>query len=208
MKVYIAIIRALFFITCSTPYSLVGQEVKQTKWAAQFNLQHQDIAALSEISIGQLGVIHKVFIRPYYSLDIQRFFFRKTGKNKFFLLTQFGYFANLYQDRWLSLEFGMGYERRFAKRFFSSLRVKIGNASVKDHDILYVYEQDKWVETPNPSESNPSSLTTVRIDLGYKLLDKKLPVDLVGSGQYMLRNHHDFGFIPYSAVGLGIRVGF
>ncbi|MEL6252802.1 MAG: hypothetical protein AAFR87_12380 [Bacteroidota bacterium] len=197
----------LFLIMGGMAGELFSQKEKKTdRWNIQLNLQHKDISVLSELYIGQLQVSHQVWIRPFYSLDIQRSFFNNPGF-KFFFTGQIGYYANLYSDHWTSWDVGLGLEKRILKKFFLSLRYKIGRASWQARDVQYIYEGDQWVRSPNPANPEGHNLRVVRLDLGYRLREGNHPIDIIGNTQLSILKHTDYGPIPYGAAGIGIRYG-
>ena len=197
----------LFFLFWGMSTDILGQKKeKPDRWNVQLNLQHKDITVLDELYIGQLGVSHRVWIRPFYSLDIQRSFFNNPGF-KFFFTGQIGYYANLYSDHWTSWDLGFGLEKRIFKKFFLSLRYKLGRASWKAKDVQYIYDGELWVKSPNPSEAEGHNLSVLRLDLGFRWKEGKHPIDLIAHSQISLLNHNDYGAIPYGAVGIGIRHG-
>lgn len=197
----------IFFIIWGICVDVLGQkEKKPDRWNVQLNLQHKDISVLDQLYIGQLGVSHKVWIRPFYSLDLQRSFFKKPGF-KFYFTGQIGYYANLYSDHWTSWDLGLGLEKRIFKKFFLGLRYKWGRASWKARDVQYIYDGESWVKSPNPSEPETHNLSVLRLDLGYRWKEGNHPIDFVAHTQLSLLDHNDYGAIPYGAAGIGIRYG-
>lgn len=175
------------------------------KWAAQINLQQQDL--LFQIDVGELGVLHDVKFRPRYALDVQ-YFYKEKARGRSFAFGQLSYFNNLYHDRWMGIKLGMGFEWEFSKRFFGSIRGGFGVSRVKSSDIQYRYEDGAWVQTKNEERANVDYILTPRIDIGYRISDKAIPIDIVANSHLTIDVNTRVGIIPFYGVGLGLRVGF
>lgn len=175
------------------------------KWAAQINFQQQDL--LFQIDLGQLGVLHDVKLRPRYALDVQ-YFLKEKKRGRSFAYGQLSYFHNLYHDRWTGLQIGMGFEWEFGNRFFASFRGGGGIARVKSSDIRYTYEEGVWVETKNEDRANVDVLISPRLDVGYRISDKALPIDIFANSQLTINANNRVGAVPYYGLGLGLRIGF
>lgn len=176
------------------------------KWALQLNLQHQDFLLPGAIYVGQLGVIHEVRVRPVFALDGQRFFF-KNPKNKGFFSGQIAYHNNLYQNRWWSGKFGLGYERLFRFGLITSIRIEAGWARVKDSDPQYVFEEGKWVYLKTDGKAFTTTQLSPRLDIGYRIGTIDHPIDLFANGQLTALAHPEWGLLPYYGVGVGLRYG-
>lgn len=188
--------------------SLTAQEdePKPERWTLQLTAQHSDILLQEAFSIGQLGVVDEVNIRPVYSLEGQ-LFLTKGPKRKLFLSAKTGYYANLYHDRWLSAAIGLGLERRFFQKFILSSRLELGRSSISSRDPQYILENEVWVPTNSNRTNFAATSFSPRIDLGYRILTVPYTVDLIANYQASLVAHPEFGILPYYSTGIGVRVG-
>lgn len=197
-------------ILCLATSPLFGQKKAETppppKWAIQSNIQHQDI--LFDIDFGQLAVAHDVKIRPFYSLELQRFKTTKNPNRRLFAVAELGYYNNLYHDRWLALKLGIGSERKIGN-FFIAARIQGGLARVKSADVQYVLEDNKWVISKETRLITKDLLLSPRIDVGYRIRNNEHPIDVVLNYQMTLYVSPvlEVG-IPYHGYGLGVRYGF
>ncbi|MEL6922777.1 MAG: hypothetical protein AAFO94_01935, partial [Bacteroidota bacterium] len=153
--------------------SALAQDMVANKWSLQFNLQHQDLPL--DISFGQLGVVHDVSFRPYYSLDIQRAFY-KNPRHQFLLYGRVGHYNHLYHYKWLSLGLGIGYEARIWKGLFASIRLETARVRVQRSDPQYTLENEKWVVAKNYQPANWHLKVLNRVDLGYRVLEGRHPL--------------------------------
>ena len=136
MKIKYILLLALLGNLFVMPLFAQTEEAPQ-RWAVQVNVQHKDLAV--KYSYGQLGVVYKVPVRPFYTIEGQRFF-RIKDKSKKFLSLKAGLYNDLYHERWTSLQLGLGWERNLTKNLFLALRAEFGGASVRNTDIQYRYE--------------------------------------------------------------------
>jgi hypothetical protein len=147
-----------------------------------------------------------VNFRPLYSVDIQRFSYKKP-KTKRFFSGQVGFYNNLYHERWLSFKLGYGMEKQLFKNFTGSLRMESGFALVRNADPRYRYEDGKWVKAKNDSPIFADIVFGPRLDLAYRVSDKSHPIDLIATSNLTLHLNPRVGGIPYYGIGLGARVG-
>lgn len=201
-KLYIITLLSFFSITAFAQKS----ELNHTKWAVQLNVQHQDF--LFEIDYGQLGIYHDVKIRPHIMLELYRFLNTRKDNHKLFVVTDFGYYYNLYHDKWFALKLGFGSERRFGNFFFSS-RINSGIARTQGIDIQYINSNGQWIVNDQKREPTLDLLISPRIDLGYRVMNNENPIDIFLNYQMTLYLSpiQQFG-IPYHSYGLGVRYGF
>lgn len=174
-----------------------------SKWALQFGMQHQDLTL--RIPYGQLGTIHKVSIRPYYSLGAQRSFAYRKKSHRFYS-GQIGFYNNTYHENWLSFKLGYGKEFQFFKKGFVSLRLEAGLIRAKNSDVQYIYESGQWVKAKNYAQASMDITLAPRLDFGYRIVDGSLPIDLLASSQLMI--HYDSSIesgLPTYGAGLGLR---
>lgn len=186
---------------------LFGQEriTPENRWAGQLNVQHQDI--LGDISFGQLSVAHDVKIRPFYTLELQRFFNSKKSNKNLFAVAELGYYHNLYHDRWLSLKLGIGSQRQFGN-FFVGGRMQGGFSRTQGADIQYVLENDKWIVSQEKRPVTIDVLMSPRIDLGYRVINNEHPIDVFINYQMTLYVSPELQIgLPYYGYGLGVRYG-
>lgn len=201
-NLYIAII-AIF---CSITVFAQDSESNHTKWAAQLNFQHQDL--LFEIDFGQLGVYHDVKIRPHTTLELYRFLNTRKDNRKLFFVSEFGYFHNLYHDKWLALKLGIGSERRFGNFIFSS-RILGGLARTQGADIQYVNSNGQWIVSDQKRAPTLDYLLSPRVDLGYRIVNNENPIDIFLNYQMTLYlSPAQLIGIPYHGYGLGVRYRF
>ncbi len=179
--------------------------LRNPKWAMQLNFQDQDL--LAALDFGALRVVHDVKIRPAISLEVQRFFGQSAKKSRY-VSGQLGYFNNVYHEQFASLKLGYGIERRIYKGFFASWRIEAGLARVKNSDIQYIYENDKWVPTSNYIPSTIDVLFGPRLDLGYRVVNGAHPIDILVTSHAMIHVHSEFGALPYYGLGIGAKYGF
>jgi hypothetical protein len=209
MKNYIYIIVFAFLgMNVSTSFGQATADIdilRNSKWAVQLNFQDQDL--LVALDFGALRVVHDVKVRPLFSADVQRFF-GQSNKKRRYLSGQLGYFNNVYHERALSLKVGYGIERRIYKGFFASWRMEVGVARVKNSDIQYVYENDKWVTTNNYQPATFDALFGPRLDLGYRIMNGANPIDILVVSHAMIHVHSEFGGLPYYGLGIGVKYGF
>lgn len=180
-----------------------SETLNDSKWAIQLSVQQQDLVL--RIPYGQLGTVYPVYIRPFYSLDVQRTF-HVNDKHELFWSAQLGYYNNLYHEKWISGKMGIGIEKKLFARGFTSLRVEGGLARAKSSDVQYIYESGKWVPTDNFSKASIDILMAPRLDLGYNILDGDHKLDVVVTSQLLL--HLDTSIesgLPMYGVGLGLR---
>jgi len=202
---YTKVLLSLGLLLATT--GLWAQETEEhPQWSVQLGVQQQDLAM--QIPYGQLGTLHKVYIRPFYSLDLQRTL--KQGKRtQLFASGQLGFYNNLYHERWISAKVGIGLEGSLFKRGFYSLRTEAGLARTKSSDVQYAYENGKWVPTENFAKASVDVLMAPRLDLGYRVLDGTHKLDLVLTSQLLL--HIDTSIesgLPLYGLGTGIRYHF
>jgi hypothetical protein len=182
------------------------EKIEPNKWAAQLNFQHQDL--LFEIDFGQLGIAHDVRFRPFFTAEIQRFIFTKNPNRHFFAVAELGHYNNLYHDRWLSFKLGLGSQRRIGN-FFIASRLQAGLSRTRRGDIQYVLEDGKWVVATEAQPITVDLLLSPRIDVGYRIIDTKNPIDLFANYQMTLYASAVLQTaIPYHGYGFGIRYGF
>ncbi|MCI4667672.1 MAG: hypothetical protein MRZ79_05880 [Bacteroidia bacterium] len=176
---------------------------KKSTWAFQSNLQHQDIAF--SFYVGQLGQVDPVYIRPYTSLEVQRLFY-DNEKAQRFLSLKTGLYRNLYHDRWISLQLGLGIQKYLNKKIFYALRGELGFANAKNTDIQYQLEDGKWVQTRNGAPSSTNPLFGLRLDIGYRALIDEMPLDIILLSQINGHKNSIFeSYVPYYSIGLGLR---
>ncbi|MEL6844817.1 MAG: hypothetical protein AAFP02_16535, partial [Bacteroidota bacterium] len=102
------------------PQYLKAQEnLDSPSWSIQFNTLHQDV--LLRYNIGALGITHDVSIRPAFSLEAQQYL-KVKAKSRLFASAQLGHYRNLYQERWNSVQLGLGWERTIVEGLFFNLR--------------------------------------------------------------------------------------
>ncbi|MEN0047955.1 MAG: hypothetical protein AAF806_12920 [Bacteroidota bacterium] len=207
MKRFFSILSIISFVSYSV--ALNGQnDSLSNKWAVQLSLKHQDIPIFKAFSIGQLAVLHEVKIRPYYTLDIQHNLKSKKPNLKFAFSTQLGYYRNLYRDRWLSYKVGTLLEWQFFKRCYLITRIELGHAFVKDADVQYIYENNKWIPTSNFDSFEAGFIASPRVDVAYRVINSKNPIDVLLTTDATLIYHPNFGRLPYFGFGGGVRYGF
>lgn len=184
-----------------------AQEIEAApKWSVQLGVQQQDLAF--QIPYGQLGTLHMVNIRPFYSLDLQRVL-KQRKKTQLFVSGQLGFYNNLYHERWISAKLGIGLEGSLFKKGFYSLRTEVGLARAKSSDVQYAYENGKWVPTDNYAKASVDVLMAPRLDVGYHLFEGAHKLDLVVTSQLLL--HIDTSIesgLPMYGLGAGLRYHF
>ncbi|MFK7950213.1 MAG: hypothetical protein AB8G11_21665 [Saprospiraceae bacterium] len=196
----------LLLLFCSVNTFAQNNNPNHKKWAAQLNVQHQDL--LFDIDFGQLGVYHNVKIRPHTTLELYRFINTRKANRKLFGLAELGYFHNLYHDKWLALKLGIGSERRFGN-FIISSRIMGGIARTQGADIQYVNSNGKWIVNDQKREPTLDYLMSPRVDLGYRIINNENPIDIFLNYQMTLylSPAQQIG-IPYHGYGLGVRYRF
>lgn len=176
---------------------------QEPKWALQLGVQHQDLTL--RIPYGQLGTIHQVGIRPYYSLGAQRSFGYRKKSHRFFS-GQIGFYNNTYHENWLCAKLGYGREFQFLKKGFVSLRLETGLIRAKNSDVQYIYESGEWVKAKNYAQASMDITLAPRLDFGYRILEGNLPIDLLVSSQLMIHYDSSIGSgLPTYGAGLGLR---
>ncbi len=195
----------LLLINCNY---LIGQEDKKVNWAAYLDFNHQDIMGGTDaISIGQLGIVHDVKIRPSINLGMQGFLKRSDTKN-YYLKLDLGYYNNTYNANWYSINLAIGVDKIFLKRFIISYGLHCGYAIIQNSDVQYIYENEQWVATPNYDDAFYSFTFGPEIKLGYRLIEKQNPIDVFINGKLMLQDNPILeAWIPFNALGIGLRYG-
>lgn len=174
------------------------------QWAIQANVQHQDLVI--QAPIGLLGVTHKVWLRPMYSLEAQRLFV-KSERTTQYLSMQVGYYHNTYHSNWWWAKIGWGVERRFFKRWIGSLRIEGGVGQMQDADIQYQHIDGVWEPIRANSGRKMAVLITPRLDIGYRIKEGKQPLDVfVKADGTLIFNRRNLGS-PYYGLGFGLRMG-
>ena len=174
------------------------------RWAIKLDIQHKDIPLQEDLSIGQLGVSDVVRFRPFYSADFQ-YFLTKGEKRKLFLSGRLGTYFNLYQDRWLTAQLGLGVERRFFRRFIVSGRLETGIARISSRDPQYILEDGQWIPTSEDRIRGWGRTFSPRLDIGFRLLEGERTLDAFVNGHVEITAHPEFGALPYLGYGVGIR---
>lgn len=182
------------------------KEVEESKWAVQFNVQHQDIMFQNLLNFGTLRVFDQVNIRPVYSLEAQRYFSVKP-KSKRFLAAQVGYFNSLYHQEWFMAKLAYARERTIYKGLFVSLRAEFGITRIKDNDPQYIYENEKWVVTDNFGAARTGFLFGSRLDIGYRVTSGTHPIEALLITQGNIHFDQNIGALPYYGIGIGVRYG-
>lgn len=175
----------------------------ENSWSAQFNVQHHDLGG--SINFGLLGVVNEVKIRPYYTLEGQYAMQRKPNKKRIFS-GQLGYYQDLYHERWITAKLGLGTEWSLVKGFYLGMRAEFGLAGIKNADLQYEYDGEKWVVADNTAPYRIGLILNPRLDLGYRMIQGAHPIDIVITGQTSLVGS-EIGILPYVAYGLGVRYG-
>ena len=181
-----------------------AQDEQPERWTIKIDVQHKDIPLQEDLSIGQLGVSDVVRIRPFYSADIQ-YFLNKGEKRKLFLSGRLGTYVNLYQDRWLTAQIGLGLERRFFKRFIVLGRMETGIARISSRDPQYLLEDGQWVPTSEGRVSGWGMMLNPRLEIGYRILEGERTLDAFVNSHAEITVHPEFGTLPYLGYGIGVR---
>ncbi len=183
-------------------FAQIEEDKPTNNWNVQFNIQHQDL--MVGFDYGQLGVYHKVNIRPMYSVEIQRYFKNK----KRFLNGQISYYDNLYHDRTLAFQLGYFTERNIYKGLFVVSGMELGLARVKSSDTQYILEDGKWMPMPNEVPAFTTIMFGPRLDFGYRIMENDHPIDILLKSHLSLRLDAQVGGLPFYGVGVGVRYGF
>ena len=178
-----------------------AQETEQEpQWALQLGVQQQDLAV--QIPYGELGTVHPVHLRPFYSIDVQHKL-KVKGKKYSFVTGQLGYYNNTYHENWISAKLGFGRELTLSKKFFASLRLEAGIARAKNSDVQYRYESNRWVPSKNYEKASIDILVAPRLDIGYHLTNQ---FDLVATTQFLTQFDTSIeSGIPMYGIGIGLR---
>jgi hypothetical protein len=187
-------------------FTAFGQdEVPQSKWSVQANIQHQDL--LFQIPFGQLGVFDPVYVRPVYSIEVQRYL--KDGKRyRQFLSLQTYFYNNLYHDQSVGLQLGIFKERTIYKSLFLVTGIEVGLGRIWNSDTQYILEDGVWVPTENYMQSYNSFSFGPRMDLGYRVANGNHPIDILVKSHLTLRLENQTGGLPFYGVGFGVRYRF
>lgn len=188
--------------------SLFSQVDKKVTWAVYADFNHQDILGGTDaISIGLLGVVHDVKVRPSIRLGGQGFLKKNETKN-YYLKGELSYYNNTYNANWYSINLGIGAEKRYFKRLIVAYGLHAGYARVKESDVQYIYENDEWIPTPNSGEGFYSFTFGPELKLGYRVLEKENPIDVFINGRLMLQDDPVLeAWVPFNALGIGVRYG-
>lgn len=199
IKTYLFVCLSLFVQTLVFSQAEVGTKT----WALQLNVQHQDLSA--DIDFGQLGVVEKVTLRPFYTLDVEYAMQRKPNRKRIFT-AQLGYYNNLYHEVWLTAKAGVGNEWQLFNKFYLGARAEFGATWVKPSDVRYRYDGERWVETENTALFDRGVFISPRLDFGYRIIEGNHPIDVAVNGTFSLAET-GIGLAPYYAYGLGVRYG-
>lgn len=191
---------------CSTFATAQETDKVPGRWALQLSLQHRDLAG--EENIGQLQTFHEVAIRPVYSLEGQYFFRHKKPHKRSFVSGQLSWYNNLYLERWLSVQAGLGIEFSFLKVMYGSIRLDAGLSHVKGTAPEYVLEDGIWVTTQNTTPGFVAFQLSPRVDLGARILEGAHPLDVFLTASGTLLGHPEYGLLPFYSVGGGVRYHF
>ncbi|HAA14873.1 MAG TPA: hypothetical protein DCE41_25560 [Cytophagales bacterium] len=196
----------LFLGFTMASFQAAGQsyEIPESKWAITPKVSHQDL--LVEFSLGQLGVVHNVAVRPQYGLEVQHFLSKRDHSTTFFS-AQGSFYNNLYHDRWYTVMLGMGVENRYFDRLLVALQTRSGVGLITSSDIQYTFNGEVWEPTRGDGMGYLALFWAPRLDVGYRLKTGPRPVDILLQGDISANINDRIFVLPYYSVGVGVRVG-
>jgi hypothetical protein len=179
--------------------------IAQGRFSASAKIANQ-VAGIS-FSAGQLAKIHTP-LQPAFTLDVQRNYVNNS-RSRLYQSIYGTYFYQPYADKSLTLGTALGYEFRVFKGLYLGVNLGGGINRVKPNDIVYNYENNKWVATRNGSPTSIGGQVQGGGELGYRV------------GKFSFFAHGQYSFVlkyialpeesfPYlfKNAGIGVRMGF
>jgi hypothetical protein len=198
-------VSAKMIVVALSLFLLQGDVEAQGRWTASVKIANQVDAF--PYSLGQLAKIHTP-LQPAFTLDVQRNYVNNS-RSRFYQGIYGTYFYQPYADKSLTLGTALGYEFRIFKGLYVGVNLGGGINRVKPNDIVYNYENNKWVAARSDSPTSVGGQIQGGGELGYRV------------GKFSFFAHGQYSFVlkyialpeesfPYvfKNAGVGVRMGF
>jgi hypothetical protein len=182
----------------------VENATAQGRWSASAKIANQKDGI--SYSAGQLAKIHEP-LQPAFTLDLQRNYLN-TNRSRLYQSVYGTYFYQPYMNKSITLGTAIGYEFRIVRGLYLGVNLGGGINRTKPNDIVYNYENDKWV----PARSEGPTAVGLQLQGGSELGYRVGKFSFFASGQYSYVAKYidlpDFTFpFIHKNIGLGVRMG-